>query len=183
MQHSWFIRVYQKGDEEGIFDLWEAVYPSKERRRNEWMMWWDWMYNQSPEGSKIWVAEDNGKIVGQFACILTNLKVGKAVKKAALSVDTMTHPDYRHQGLMSTLERKGIDELAKASVDMIYGFPNESSYPMDLKIGFFSVASLRSMVMIFNWKNVLRTRISNNFLLALGTTASKVLNKILVRNC
>jgi GNAT superfamily N-acetyltransferase len=179
MQRKWFTRVNKDGDEEDIYELWKNVYPSEQRNRNDWMRWWNWMYKQSPNGSNIWLAEDNGKIVGQFTFIFNNLKVGNEVKTAAFSIDTMTHPDYRHQGVMATLARNGIDELAKASTYITYGFPNELAYPIDIKIGFFNIADLRSMIMILNWKNILSTRISNNFLLIPCTIIGKVLSKIL----
>jgi hypothetical protein len=35
MKPEWSVRAYREGDEEGIYELWLAVYPSKQGDRDE----------------------------------------------------------------------------------------------------------------------------------------------------
>jgi hypothetical protein len=38
MERAWSIRAYEKGDENGIFELMKAVYPEKKYDREKWMI-------------------------------------------------------------------------------------------------------------------------------------------------
>jgi GNAT acetyltransferase-like protein len=52
---------------------------------------------------------------------------GRAVP-AALSMTTMTHPDYRGRGLFPQLGQRLYARLVEAGVTLVYGFPNASSH-------------------------------------------------------
>jgi GNAT superfamily N-acetyltransferase len=181
MKREFLIRAYREGDEEGIFELWKAVYPSEQRNREEWMRWWHWMYKEVPYGSSIWLAEDKGKIVGQYCVRIVNLKFKNNIIKAVHSLDTATHPDYQRLGIMLTLSRKMFDELAKNAINIIYGFPNEIAYPNDIRLGFYDIAAMRKMIKVIQWENVLKTRINNRLFIKLLAVSGIVLNKILFR--
>jgi hypothetical protein len=74
------------------------------------------------------VAEDSDKIVGQYALMPTWLRLGDEVVLGAQSLDTMTHPEYRNQGMFTVLAKACMELAATKGVDALYGFPNESSY-------------------------------------------------------
>lgn len=63
MERKWSMRTYTEGDEEGILELWKAVYPERAYDREKWLRWWRWMYkNNIADLGQIWLADDNGII-------------------------------------------------------------------------------------------------------------------------
>jgi len=170
MERAWSVRAYKNGDENGIFELTKAVHPEKIYNREEWMRWWRWMYTENPAGvSRIWVADHDGKIVGQYPLILVKMKIGREIITTSQNIDLMTHPDYRHQGMFSTLEKKALRETEKEGINITYGFPNEPAYPGHLKSGWFDVCPLQILFKPLNLDNILKKRITNKFLLKIGT--------------
>ncbi len=178
MQRRWSVRKYREGDEQGILELWKAVYPSRKYDPEPWLKWWRRMYKDNPAGSgRIWLAEDNDKIVGQYAIVPVKAKVGSKIILAAQSLDTMTHPDYRHQKIFETLAKQVYDEAKGDDILLIYGFPNKFSYPGFIKrLNWFDIYSLQIVIKPLNWESALRLRIKNKVLLKLGAisgTAAK----------
>lgn len=184
MRRSWSIRTYKEGDEAAIFQLWQAVYPEEKHEWEEWLRWWRWMYQDNPAGTgKIWLAEHEGRIVGQYAIAPIVMKIGDEILTGALSLDTMTHPDYRHQGIFETLAKEVYTEAHKDGIHIVYGFPNQFSYLGFLKkLNWFDICTLEKIVKPLNWKNTARLKVKNKFLqrvLAMG--AVLVFNKVLFR--
>lgn len=183
MKPEWSIRAYKEGDEEGIYKLHQAVYPSEQHDRDAWMRWWRWKYRNSPAGAgQIWVADHRGRIVGHYAAIFMQIKVGNEILKASQALDLMTHPDYRRQGIITTLRRKMLDELDKQEVRIAIGFPRTAILPASIKRGWFGISTMKTILKPLNWKNCVRSKIKNRLLsgfLAVGTTL--VFDKILFR--
>jgi len=189
------MRMYKEGDEERILELWKAVYPAaypaaypavysqREYDREKWLKWWQWMYKDNPAGpGRIWLAEHGSKIVGQYPLIFMNLKIGEEIVKASQNIDLMTHPDYQHQGIFSTLERTALDRTKEDGVHITIGFPNDAAYPGHIKSGWFDVAPMQVMFRPFNWRNSIRPRVKNKFLQAiLATGAGLLFNKVFFR--
>jgi GNAT superfamily N-acetyltransferase len=180
--HNWSVRAYREGDENQIFELWEAAHPERQYIRTKWLKWWNWMYKKVPDGSNILLADDNGKLVGLFCVTIRKVKIGNDIKKAAHSLDTLTHPDYRRQGIMLTLSKATFDELAKQETNIIYGFPNEMSYPNDIRLGFLDVGFRQKMIRIINWESFLKRWISNKFFLKLCALTVNTLYKMVCRS-
>ena len=171
MEKRWSIRAYEKGDETGIFELMKAVYPEKRYDREKWMRWWKWMYMGNPTGgSRIWVADHDGKTVGSRSTILLKMKIAGETVMASQNTDLMTHPDYRRQGIFSALEKKSFNQLKDEGIPLTYSFPSNMSYPGYMKSRkFFDTRALRTMIKPPNLENVLKRRIKNKFLLKICT--------------
>ncbi len=182
MERKWSIRAYRDGDEAGIFELRKAVNPEREYDQDKWLRWWHWTFKENPAGSaKIWLAEHEDRIVGQYSLIFMYLKVGNTIIKASQNIDDMTHPAYRYQGMFSTLERKALDEVAKEGVHITIGFPNAAAYPGHMKSGWFDIATTRMLLKPLNWGNALKLKISNKFLLKPGAIGGNILQKVVYR--
>jgi len=183
MERKWLMRTYKDGDEEGIFALWKAVYPNREYDREKWMRWWRWMYQDNPAGGgRIWLADHDGKIVGQYPLIFMNIKIKGEIVRASQNIDLMTHPDYQHQGIFSTLERQALDEAEKAKVYITIGFPNEAAHLGHVKSGWFDIGLMQVMLKPLNWRNVIKLKIKNKLLQrVLATGASLVFNNVFLR--
>src|ERR1035437_2945196 len=134
MEQNYIIRAYKDGDEYGIFELRKAVYPDNLYDQEKWLRWWRWMYKENPTGNGwIWLADDKGKIVGQAAIIPVLMKIGTKLVDGFQSIDTMTHPNYRHQGIYNNLALKAYAEASNDNVHIGYGFSNDNSYPIAIK--------------------------------------------------
>jgi len=182
MEHAWSIRSYSEGDEEGIFELDKAVHPSQEQNREKWMRWWHWMYKENPAGnSRIWLAEHDGRIVGQYPLIPMDMKVGNEIMRASQNVGLMTHPDYQHQGIFSALERVALDSAGREGVHITIGFPNEAALPGHIKSGWFDIAAIQVIFKPLNWGKALKLRINNKFLLKLCGVGGNLADKMFFR--
>ena len=183
MERKWSIRSYEKGDENGIFELMKAVYPEKKYDREKWMRWWKWMYMDNPAGdSRIWIADHNSRIVGSRSVILVKMKIAGETVMASQNTDLMTHPDYRRQGIFSALEKKSFNQLKDEGICITYSFPSNMSYPGYMKSGeFFDTCALQTMIKPLNLENVLKRRIKNKFLLKIYTVIEYLFINIFYR--
>jgi len=184
MEQKWKSRTYREGDEKGLFELYKRVYPESQDDIEKWLKWWQWKYNESPAGkSIIWVAEADGIIVGQYAVVPTLLKIGADIVHGAQSLDTMTDPKFRRQGIFENLAKGAFNEAKTKGINVIYGFPNEFSYPGFIsKLGWNSMPRLQVLFKPFNWRNTIKRKINNTFLqTTLGSAAGLFFNKLLFR--
>lgn len=184
MKQEWSLRDYREGDEEGIYKLYRAVYPSKQRDWDEWLRWWRWLYKGSPAGNgRTLLADANGRIAAQYAIVPVWIKVGKQMITGAQSLDTMTHPDYRRRGLFETLAKEVYSSAAGVGIHIVYGFPNSLSSPGFInKLDWFVVSTLKLRLKPLNWETVIRFVIKSKFLSGiLAVIATLVFDKILFR--
>ncbi len=183
MKQEWSVRAYREGDEKGIYQLYQAVYPSEERDWDRWMKWWRWLYRNNPAGTgQVWVADHRGKLVGQYPIIFMQMKVGNELLKASQNIDLMTHPDYQHQGIFTALEQEALDALSKQGIHITVGFPNEAASPGHKKSGWYDISTMKVMVKPLNWKNTIRLKIKNRILSGfLAIVATLACDKMLFR--
>jgi GNAT superfamily N-acetyltransferase len=82
-------------------DFLRLAYPQDARKSDAHFL--NWYYQQNPNVSKeripVWIVMDDGKIVGQLATILVQLKVGSIYTKAIWILEFIVLPKYRGQGL------------------------------------------------------------------------------------
>jgi RimJ/RimL family protein N-acetyltransferase len=185
MERKWLIREYKEGDEEGIFELWKAVYPDdREYNREKWLRWYRWMYKERPAGEGIiWLAEHNDKIVGQYAIVPVKLKICNKIVLGSLSLDTMTHPDYRRQKMFETLAKRVFDEAAKDGIPIVYCFLNQFTYPCFInKLNWFDIGTMQVMLNPLNWENAVKLKIKKKILQrVLSVGASLIFNKVFLK--
>src|SRR5262245_52988059 len=100
---AWDIRPYQPGDETELVPLFEQVFG-----RSISPEYWRWKLKGRPAPvESVWVAfaADDGRVIGQYAGIPVEVKLGGTVLPAMVSVDTMTAPDFRRRGILTTLRK------------------------------------------------------------------------------
>jgi predicted N-acetyltransferase YhbS len=68
---------------------------------------WDWQYRQNPHASEpqIWIARDQGTIVGQYATMPVRLSLNGRELDASWGMDVMVAPERQRQGLGELLFR------------------------------------------------------------------------------
>jgi hypothetical protein len=108
-QPKWHVREYRPEDIEGVRGLFGEVF------HHDWPIeHFLWKFKDNPAGSGIIIlAEYSRQIVGQYALMPTWLRLGNEVVFGAQSVDTMTHPDYRNQGMFTVLAKACFELAAK----------------------------------------------------------------------
>lgn len=115
-------RNYINGDEARILDLFKDAF-----QREMSLDYWNWRYVQNPENHMlIRLVYDEEKLVGHYALSPVLICIGGVEYSAALSMTTMTHPDYQGMGLFKTLATQ-LFENEYDKLDLIYGVPNENS--------------------------------------------------------
>ena len=72
----------------------------------------------------MYVAIDNERIVANYSAVPIQVVIEGKCHKAALSLNTMTDPDYAGQGLFSKLANALYEYLSNNGYSMIIGFPN-----------------------------------------------------------
>jgi hypothetical protein len=119
------IRNYNKGDEQHILDLFELVF-----RKPMLPDYWQWRFANNPTGKiMIKLMWDSEVLVGHYAVSPVFLLVDGEKTLTALSMTTMTHPDYAGKGIFSELaETLYTDEYKKNELAAIWGFPNTNSH-------------------------------------------------------
>lgn len=179
MKPEWTIITYKEKNMDSLFELTKAVGGDKVPEKERWLRGWKWAHIDNPAGvSRIWLAEHDGKLVGQYPLILEDMKVDKEIIKGAQIVDTMTHPEYRRRGIAYSVGEKALRELEKEKIHLVYGFPNQQAYPLHIKSGWLDVCAFQVMVNPLNLKNILqkysvRNRVLHNIFTAVGNLTIK----------
>jgi len=128
----WQIRPYKSGDKYKVLQLIRLAFKWSDEK------YWKWRYIDNPTGvGRIWIAEDDDRIVGHYAMIPGKIKVEEMTASTLLTTDIVTHSDYRRQGIFEALAKKAYSEIQKEGNYIQYVFPNELSYPKFIKkLGF-----------------------------------------------
>lgn len=180
MNRKWSIRVYQDGDEEGIYQLYNAVYPAYQTDRESWLRHWHWLYSENPAGNGlIWIAEAGSRIISQHGLIPTRFKVDNQIVLGSWGVDIMTHPDYRRQGIFEMITREITADGIRRGVELTTGIPNRySRRGLTKKSERYDVSRMTVMLKPHNWKSAIRFKVGNlalSNMLAAGGVVSETL--------
>lgn len=88
-----------------------------------------WRYYDNPcDDLLVAVAIDNNKIIANYSASPHLIENDKTTYKAALSMTTMTHPDYNGLGLFTKLAELLYQEMIRRNYSLIWGFPNNNSH-------------------------------------------------------
>lgn len=116
------IAPWQPGDEAAIIDLFMTVF-------NQPMSLdaWRWRYLDHPDGDPlVMLAWDGELLAGHYGASHAPIRIDGGTVPAALSVSTMTHPDYRGRGLLEQCARPLYGEMQARGIRTVWGFPNAS---------------------------------------------------------
>jgi GNAT superfamily N-acetyltransferase len=89
-----------------------------------------WRLYGTPWGdSPAAIAVDGDVCAGLYIIWPVTLRLGSEDVLGAQSMDTMTHPDHRGRGLFTRLAEECFSIAERRGFEVVYGFPNENSYP------------------------------------------------------
>ncbi|MEM1271766.1 MAG: GNAT family N-acetyltransferase [Bacteroidota bacterium] len=100
------------------------------------------------------LAEKDGQLVGHYAGTTTTLRLDGHDVPAIHISDTMTHPDFRRQGVLSLLGREAHRRWADAGVAVGYGLPTKTWGTRGRFVGFepgFSMGWRRLFLAPVTW--------------------------------
>ena len=120
---GWHARLYRPGDEDGIGSLYARVFGYS--RTPEW---WRWKIKTLPadvESTWVAVAEDDGRIIGQYTGIAIRMKLSGVVRPAVINVDAMTAPEFRRRGILLHLGEAAKEHWRASGFAALVGLPNE----------------------------------------------------------
>jgi hypothetical protein len=135
---TWCARRYEPGDEAGILALRRLVFSNGEGARST-EEYWRWEYMDNPAGRAIiWLAVADGHVVGHYAVRPIRMQCAGKALAGSVSLDAMTHPDFRRGGVFATLGRETYKDVEKAGLDLTYIWPRE--------------VAMRGTIAKFDWK-------------------------------
>lgn len=130
----WTLREASESDRDAIIALRKIVFTVEDPEKQQPSFWW-WEFMAGPEGkARMFVAEDDGMIVGHYAIVPQTFEFAGESVKGSIVVDLMTHPDYRRQGIFNKIAQFS---FAKVSDEIDFA----SAYPIrkESMAGFLSI--------------------------------------------
>lgn len=170
----WILRKSRKGDEPKIITLAKNAFGKNLLPEKHLSEFWDWEFHQNPSGdAQIWVADDNGNVVGHYAIIPVRLQIGGIIHTAGLVVDVITHSAYRYQGMFTELGRTALKDAGAEHIPFCMGFPMEGStativLPGHFKVGWFIAFTIPVFVRPLNFESIVRKLLGNKYLARLA---------------
>lgn len=138
-----------------LIQLTENTYPGQDISKPAYL---DWEYLRNPDGKVIlFVAEKLSELYSQYIILPRKYFANNEVLNGSLSVNTLTHPDARGQGLFPKLAELTYDEAKRQNIQITVGFPNPVSSPVfRSKLNFSTLGYLPFYVKILKPLNVLK---------------------------
>jgi GNAT superfamily N-acetyltransferase len=120
---------------------------------------WRWQYEENPnrpdEGPEIWVAKENGQVLGQYATMPIRLKVADRTVRASWGMDVMVGPDLQRKGIGSRLFLYW-DQQVEASLGLGLSV---SSYTLFKKLNWEDVGPVPCFSAILDVRALLERRV------------------------
>ncbi len=133
------IEDYKQGDEIEILNLFKKVF-----KKDLSIEYWNWRFRDNlTNQTLIKLAWDEDKLVSHYAvCPIPMLTNGNNFN-GALSMTTMTDPNYNGIGLFPQLANQLFSELPNKKIELVYGFPNRNShYAFIKKLNWENICSI-----------------------------------------
>lgn len=140
-------------------ELFRTCFPHAANIGSEYMRW---LYADNPCGRVVgmdaWFDE---VLAAHYVCVPTRVSVFGREVNALLSLNTVTHPDFRGKGLFTKLAESTYQVAAERGFAMVYGVANANSTPGFIrKLGFQLVDQLEARLGIgrqleIDWGRVL----------------------------
>lgn len=137
---KWTIRKFRPSDRPHYL-AWRKFVAHREKTPE----FVEWEYYSSPYGPvETWVADDDGKIVGQYSLLRYDCYYFGKIIRASLCFDVATHPDYRYQGMFTKLGFHSLKEEGEDNVAFTIGFPwvGGIAIPGHMKVGWSKLGEL-----------------------------------------
>ncbi len=139
-----------KADEDSIVELEKFVWHSAEEATHEYFRW---LTYGNPSGQSITcvIKDDSDRVVSMHILVPVSALVGGVRSLAGISVNVVTHPDYRRNGLSSRVAAYIYTKARELGIEFIFSLPNSSSH--DLFTKKFKFSDLGKPLLLVRWIN------------------------------
>lgn len=152
-------RPWTNQDKPGILRLMRMEYGGRSLAHGDYF---DWQYRQNPAGqATICCCEARDKtIAGIYVTIPVPMRLMGQRQMASLSLNTLTHPEYRKRGIFTASAEEVYFRLKKCNVAFTLGFPNENSHKgFVTKLGFTDVGEAAVMIRPHDLAGLMSTKL------------------------
>lgn len=88
-----------------------------------------WRYVNNPVGEVLSaITELDGRLAASYSASPVRMRIHGRLAKTALSMTTMTHPEYAGRGLFTSLANELYVHMQELGYAMVWGFPNTQSH-------------------------------------------------------
>ncbi len=141
-----------------------------------------WMFDENPYNPNgrnlMYVLKEGNKIIGADGLIPFELYVNGKIVTAAHSVKSMTHPDYKRQGIFRMMTDNSVESGRTNGVDLIIGLANKNSYPAYEKFGWPTLYEKEVYIRPINIANKMKEKIKIGFLANISGGLYKCFDKL-----
>jgi GNAT superfamily N-acetyltransferase len=124
-KRAWTMRPLEPADIGSFRDLYHELHGFRRPAAYD-----EWFFNGNVCGFAIgMVATAGSRLAGVYMLMPVDILVSGRRMRGAQSVDTMTAPDFRNQGIFVALATATVERAAAEGCEVLYGLPNENSYP------------------------------------------------------
>ncbi|QSX05408.1 GNAT family N-acetyltransferase [Sedimentibacter sp. zth1] len=151
-------------------------------RTNQDLRMHKWMFDENPYNPNghnlMYVLKDGDKIIGADGLIPFKLYVDGKTVVGAHSVKSMTHPDFKRQGIFRMMTENSVNSGRENGVDVIIGLANKNSYPAYERFGWPTLFEKDVFVRPINIKHKLKNKVKADFIASFGNATYKLLDKM-----
>ena len=124
-----------------------------------------WQHSANPAGfAQVGLARENGsdRIVGVVWLMPLRVQMNGQMVLGSQSMYALVHPDYRRQGIFSTLVTICDEAGQQQGFDFTYGFPNPNSYPSFVgRLGWSDLGQARLYLRPLNASRLIKHRLGS----------------------
>ncbi len=160
VEKNFEIRPYKEGEGEAINNLFEKVF-HKKRSFKEWK--WKFLDNPAVDDPSDWIsiAEREGSIIGHYASISLEMKVGDRIIKTPQPVDSMIDPDSKAGIKLFRQLNKHNVEITSKHTYFGFGFPNETAYKVGKKmLGYMDTGRMIPLFRRLGVRTIIKRRLT-----------------------
>lgn len=128
---------------------------------------YEWLFDMNPynkTGNMMYILKEGNRVIGCDGLIPNEIYVNGKTLLAAHSVKSMTHPDYKKQGVFRKMTENSCERGMEDGVDVVIGLANDQSYPAYQRFGWPTLFEKEAYVKPILITNILKRRIKIGFL-------------------
>lgn len=173
MTRDWRPVLYTDADAEELVTLCQAQLGKAAAITPAYVRW---QHSANPAGqAQVGLAKENGsdRIVGVVWLMPLRIQVGHEITLGSQSMYALVAPDYRRQGIFTTLVKFADQKGQQQGYQFSYGFPNPNSYPGFVgRLGWTEVGQARLYLRPLDTGRLVRRRLGRGLVQgALAATA------------
>ena len=134
---------------------------------------YEWLFDNNPynkSGNMMYLLKEGDKVIGCDGLLPNELYVNGKTLLTAHSVKSMTHPDYKKQGIFKMMTENSCERGRQDGVDVVIGLANDQSYPAYQRFGWPTLFEKEVYVKPILINNILKRRLKIGALAEFGNS-------------